>query len=86
MIPGVSIFFQKIGHHPLQVDLETSYFRILSIGSVFTLMRMSIASFFSGIGRTNIVMFSSEIGMTVNIPINYILILGKCGLAELGIK
>ena len=86
MIPGVLIFFQKIGHHPLQVELETSYFRILSIGSVFTLMRMSIASFFSGIGRTKIVMFSSVIGMTVNIPINYILIFGKCGLPELGIQ
>ena len=86
MIPGVVIFFQKKGHHPLQVDLETSYFRILIIGSVFTLMRMSIASFFSGIGRTKIVMFSSVIGMTVNIPINYILIFGKCGLPEVGIK
>ena len=85
-IPGVLIFFHMIGHHPLQVDLETSYFTILSIGSVFTLMRMSIASFFSGIGRTKIVMFSSVIGMTVNIPINYILIFGNCGIPALGIQ
>jgi len=85
MIPLVRLFFGAMGHLPEQIDLEMSYFRILIIGSIFGLIRHSLAGFFIGLGRTRVVMIANALGMFVNIPANWILIFGKLGMPALGI-
>ena len=77
--------FGMIGHDPRQVPLEQVYFQILMAGSVFTLIKASLASYFSGIGRTRIVMVTDLLGAALNIPLSWMLIFGKFGLPELGI-
>ncbi|MCB1689070.1 MAG: MATE family efflux transporter [Halioglobus sp.] len=77
--------FGMIGHDPEQVPLERVYFQILMAGSVFTLIKASLASYFSGIGRTRVVMVADVLGAVVNIPLSWLLIFGKFGLPELGI-
>ncbi|CAD7838393.1 Multidrug and toxin extrusion (MATE) family efflux pump YdhE/NorM, homolog [Olavius algarvensis spirochete endosymbiont] len=85
MIPLVRLFFNAMGHLPEQIILEMSYFRILVFGSIFGLIRHSLAGFFIGLGRTRMVMIANALGMLVNIPANWILIFGKFGMPALGI-
>jgi MATE family multidrug resistance protein len=77
-------FFRLFGHSPLQLQLETTYFRILIFGSILGLLRAVLAGFFSGLGRTRIVMVANLTAMLVNLPCNYVLIFGKLGFAPLG--
>lgn len=74
------------GHEPLQQALEAEYYRILIWFAVFPLLRTAFGSFFSGIGRTRIVMLANGLGMAVNILLNYVLVLGKWGFPALGLR
>lgn len=74
------------GHDPLQQALETDFFRIVVWFAVFPLLRAAFGSFFSGIGRTRMVMIANGVGMLVNIGVNYVLIFGKCGFPALGLR
>lgn len=85
LIPLVGKFFAYSGHSTQQIELEYTYFRILMLGGFLALLRTVLASFFLGIGRTKIVMYSNIAGMLINVPINYILIFGKFGFPRLGI-
>jgi MATE family multidrug resistance protein len=77
--------FAVIGHDPAQVPLEQIYFTILMVGSVFTLIKASLACYFSGIGRTRVVMVADVIACSVNVPLSWVLIFGKYGFPQLGI-
>ena len=77
--------FGMIGHDPVQVPLEQTYFSILMSGSVFTLIKASLASYFSGIGRTRVVMVADLSGAALNIPLSWLLIFGKFGFPPMGI-
>ncbi|MBI9101783.1 MAG: MATE family efflux transporter [Spirochaetales bacterium] len=84
-IPLVGKFFEISGHTPGQIELEYTYFRLLMLGGLLVLLRTVFASFFLGIGKTRIVMYSNLAGMVLNVPINYLLIFGKLGFPRLGI-
>ena len=84
--PLIRLGFAKTGIPPDQLALQTRYFNILIYGAVFTLFRQCLSSFFSGIGRTRIVMISALTAMVVNVAMNYVLIFGKLGLPALGIQ
>lgn len=77
--------FAAIGHDPALVALEKPYFQVLMAGSFFFLLKNGLASYFTGIGRTRVVMISDVIGVLLNIPLSYALIFGKWGLPALGI-
>ncbi len=77
--------FAMIGHDPAQVPLEQIYFFILMVGSVFTLLKASLACYFSGIGRTRVVMVADVLACSLNVPLSWALIFGKFGLPQLGI-
>ncbi len=62
------------------------YFNIMIYASVIGLLRHSLCGFFSGIGRTRMVMISTFIAMGVNIALNYVLIFGKLGFGAMGIR
>jgi MATE family multidrug resistance protein len=55
------------------------------LGSGFALVKATLASYFSGIGRTRVVMIADVFGTVLNIPLSWILIFGEFGLPELGI-
>lgn len=77
--------FEVMGHDPAQVPLEQVYFQVLMAGSLFTLIKASLASYFSGIGRTRVVMVADLLGAGLNVPLSWMLIFGKFGLPEMGI-
>jgi MATE family multidrug resistance protein len=81
----VSQVFDLMGHAPEQVALERPYFFTYSAGAFLFLFKNTLASYFSGIGRTRVVMISDVLGVLLNIPLSYVLIFGKLGLPALGI-
>lgn len=77
--------FAWMGHAPEQVALEKPYFLTFVFAGVIFLIKTVFASYFSGIGRTRVVMIADVIGVLLNIPLSYVLIFGLFGLPELGI-
>lgn len=78
--------FKVMGIAPIQLSYQKLYFDILLLACFVPLARNSLSCFFSGIGRTKVVMISSLTAMIVNIGVNYVLIFGKLGFPALGIK
>jgi MATE family multidrug resistance protein len=79
------VAFEHLGHEPEQVPLEQTYFSVLMLGSVVMLFKAALASYFSGIGRTRVVMVADLLGTGLNVPVSWVLIFGKFGLPTLGI-
>jgi MATE family multidrug resistance protein len=77
--------FGAMGHDPRQVPLERVYFQVLMAGSLFSLLKACLACYFSGIGRTSVVMIANVLGVMLNIPLSWALIFGRLGLPEMGI-
>ncbi len=73
--------------HPEQIRaLEADYFFILTLGGGFMILSTTLSSYFSGLGRTVVVMVANLLGAAANIPLDYALIFGKWGAPELGIR
>lgn len=84
--PLVHNSFRWLGVPPSQLEAQIAFFDIMTYGSIFIFARHSLSSFFSGIGRTRIVMVASLVAMAVNIGASYALIYGKWGAPALGIR
>lgn len=69
-----------------QMVFQRIYFDILVYGTIIGLLRSALTSYFSGIGRTRIIMISMLVTMLVNISVNYVIIFGRFGCPALGIK
>ncbi len=69
-----------------QMEYQKIYVQILVFGSIISLIRHSLSCYFSGIGRTKVVMIAAIVTMLVNIGFNYIFIFGHLGFPAMGIK
>jgi MATE family multidrug resistance protein len=77
----------NIMHVPAeQLKYQVVYFNIVIYGAVVGILRNSLGCYFSGIGRTKIVMVATVIAMLVNVGLDYVLIYGKLGFPAMGIK
>ncbi len=78
--------FALTGLPAAQLGPQTLYFDILLGGTILALLRCCFASFFSGVGRTRVVMLSALTAMLVNVGANWVLIFGHLGFPALGIR
>lgn len=86
LISGLLVLnFDKLGHAPEQVVLERQYFLALLSFTLFPLLRSVLAGFFTGIGRTWVLLLANFIALLVNVIINYFLIFGHGPFPKLGI-
>ncbi len=69
-----------------QIGFQIQYLNILVYGSLFGMMRQTMSCFFSGIGKTKIVMTATITAMIVNVVLDYILIYGKLGFEPMGVR
>lgn len=76
---------RQSGIAPEQLGPQIVYFNILVYAAIVGLLRCALSCFFSGIGRTRVVMAASVAAMIVNVFANYVLIFGKLGFPALGI-
>jgi MATE family multidrug resistance protein len=56
------------------------------LGSILFLLQNVLTGYFVGIGRTRTVMIASLLGILVNIPLSWALVLGRLGAPRLGIR
>lgn len=84
--PLVHLLFNAVDVPALQREQQQLYFNILLYGAPLILLRTTFSGFFSGIGRTRIVMISAMVAMGVNICANYVLIFGHLGFPALGLR
>jgi MATE family multidrug resistance protein len=78
--------FHIIGHGAEIERLESEYFKILCFGSVGPIVSSVLAGFYSGRGENKPVMWVNLISLGINTFFDYILIFGKLGFPEMGIK
>jgi multidrug resistance protein, MATE family len=69
-----------------QLGYQITYFNIVMYGVVIGILRNVISCYFSGLGRTRIVMIATLVSMIVNIVLDYVLIFGKYGIPAMGIR
>lgn len=84
-IPGADWLFGLAGHSEEVSKLEIDYFRIICYAAPSMLLAQSIAAFFSGRGKTWVVMLVDTSADLVNIAFDYVMIFGYAGFPEMGI-
>lgn len=84
--PAAYAFFEHSGISPAQLSGQRQYFDIITGFCFIPLARHVLSSYFTGIGKTRIVMTASLASMAVNVAANYVLIFGKFGFPEMGIR
>jgi multidrug resistance protein, MATE family len=77
--------FAAMGHEAEMLALESSYFSILMLGSLFTLWKACLSSYFAGISRTRVVMVCDVAGLMLNVPLCWAMTFGHLGFPALGI-
>jgi multidrug resistance protein, MATE family len=78
--------FEVMHVPPAQLKPQIIYFDILLFGSILPLFKTCLSSFYSGIGRTAVVLISSCVAMLVSAAADYVLIFGHFGFPALGIR
>jgi MATE family multidrug resistance protein len=73
------------GHGPEVLALEEEYFGILMWCGGGMVLSSALSSFFSGRGKTFVIMGCNIAANGLNILLNYLFIFGKCGFPEMGI-
>ncbi|MGC8908394.1 MAG: MATE family efflux transporter [Desulfomonilaceae bacterium] len=84
-IPVGFLVFTWAGHDAAVQALEKKYFALLMVGGIVQPINAALASFFSGRGKTMVVMWGNIAGNIANACLAYILIFGKFGAPEMGI-
>jgi len=82
---GVLRLFDLMGHDPAMLELERSYYIILMSGALFSLWKVSLSSYFAGIGRTRVVMVCDVAGLLLNVPLCWAMTFGELGFPAMGI-
>lgn len=69
-----------------QLQYQVAYFNIVIFGAFAGILRNCFSCYFSGIGKTRIVMVANIFAMFVNVGLDYVFIYGKLGFPEMGIR
>ncbi len=86
LIPFAGPLFGFIGHEQSIQTHEVVYFQILCLGAFPLVASSAMAGFFSGRSRPWPVMWVNAFATAVHLVMDYMLIFGKFGFPELGIK
>ncbi len=85
-LPWADDVFRLAGHSPAVIEQEVVYYRMLCVGTTAILVSYSLSAFFSGQGRTWIVMLVDGGAAGLNILLDYLWIFGKGGFPAMGIE
>lgn len=83
--PGLALL-NLSGHQPEVLKLERTYFTILMLSSAGPVFTTAAASFWNGRGKTIPAMAAVLTGAGVNIILDYLMIFGRMGFPEMGIR
>jgi MATE family multidrug resistance protein len=86
LIPFAGPVFAFVGHDPAVQKNEVVYFQYLCLGGFPVIASSALSGFFSGRGKAWPVMWVNVLATAVNLILDYMLIFGKWGFAEMGMK
>ena len=86
LVPLGGWVFSLVGHAPEVVAREKAYYDICSYGGFFLFGQMAGQAYFTGIGRTRLVLAVNVIGNLVNVALDPLLIFGLWGVPRMGIS
>ena len=86
LLTPVGLWMLRLGGHGAEVlALEEEYFRILMWCGGGMTLGSALSSFFSGRGKTLVIMGCNLFANGLNILLNYLFVFGKWGIPEMGI-
>jgi multidrug resistance protein, MATE family len=85
-IPFSDDIFAFVGHGGRVQEYESSYFRILCLGAFPLIASSAMSGFFSGIGKTWVIMIANFAATAENLIMDYLLIFGNFGFPRMGIE
>lgn len=85
LIPLTPMIFSWVGHSPEIQRLEVEYFQPLAFSALPTALVAAASGFFTGLGRSKIIMVINGVGLVLNVVLDYFLIFGHFGFPSLGI-
>lgn len=85
LIPISPTLFAWMGHSQKLQPLEIDYFNAMTWSALPTALVAAQGGFFSGIGKTSVIMVFNGIGLVVNVVFDYLMIFGKFGFPALGV-
>ncbi|HMA95319.1 MAG TPA: MATE family efflux transporter [Polyangiaceae bacterium] len=85
LIPVGHTVFPRLGLPAAQLNDQIRYFELLMLGAGLGLIRGAFSAFFSGLGRTWIVMAASLCSMVTNVGLVWVLVFGKFGMPAMGV-
>jgi len=86
LIPLGTAILRAGGHGHNVTELEVDYFSILMLGGAMLPLNGALSSFFSGRGKTRVVLWGDLAGNVANAILAYVLIFGAFGFPEMGIR
>ena len=86
LIPFSDAFFSFLGHAPDIQHYETTYFKIICFNGAPSLIAIAISSFFTGRGRTKLVMYITLFYTALNVGLDYCMIFGHLGFPAMGVS
>lgn len=85
LIPLAPQIFELAGHSTRVTELEITYFQILCWGGPAMIVGQALSSFYSGRGKTNVVMLVDAGVAILNLGLDYVWIFGYLGFPAMGI-
>ncbi|HMV36576.1 MAG TPA: MATE family efflux transporter [Turneriella sp.] len=85
LIPATTAIFSAMGHAPSMQQLEGDYFVAMCFSALPTAIVAATSGYFTGLGRTQVIMQINGVGLVANAVLDYFMILGKGGFPEMGI-
>jgi multidrug resistance protein, MATE family len=82
---GAGPLFAWVGHARAVQGMEVRFFSIMCWGGFFFAVGNALSGFFSGRGRTSVVMGVYIAGLLANVVLDYVMIFGKIGFPRLGV-
>lgn len=86
LIPFSSAIFTAVGHSPEMQRLEVEYFVALCFSALPTAIVAAVSGFFTGLGKSQMVMWINGVGLIANVIFDYIMIFGNFGFPAMGIS
>lgn len=84
--PLAPLYFRWFGHAPEVQALERDYFTMLVWAGFPALVVATLSNFFTGLLRPKILVVAAVLATVLNVLFNWVLIFGKFGFPEMGIK
>ncbi len=85
VLPFTNQIFHFIGHASAVREMESQYFYVLSVGTLAFILSNTLSCFFTGVGRTRVVMIVNVISAVTNIVFDLIFVFGWGPVPALGI-